>query len=45
MNVGALTERPRGRQYEFAEIACETTTLYRRAIDDRPYIHIVTLLV
>ena len=38
MNVGALSERPRSRQYEFAAIVGEWATFYRRAIDDRPYI-------
>ena len=37
MNVGALIERPRSRQCGFAAITGEMVTLYRRAINDRPY--------
>ena len=41
--VGATIGRPRSRKYEFAQIAGEKVTLYCRAIDDRPYIRVVTL--
>ena len=41
IDVGALTERPARKCYEFAETSGEFARYYRRAVTDRPYIVII----
>ena len=42
MNVGAVTNRPRSKDFRIRRNRCETAAVFRRAIDDRPYDHKTT---